>query len=443
MKKRRVFLSLRVLIPFIFAGTALLGFILACQLTYYYLQFGQDLTWPLRFWGLAIFASALGIGYLLTNLLLKPVEQFVDQAKQITSTLYSKEQKEKKQLDSKNEIDQFIHVFDQVSQILSRVEAKSLFPEIIGQSKAIRGVLSQIIKVAPTNSTVLITGESGTGKELVANSIHRHSQRNNRPFIKLNCVAIPKDLLESELFGYEKGAFTGADKPKKGKFELANGGTIFLDEIGDMPLNTQAKLLRVLQEREFERLGGTKTIKVDVRIIAATNKDLPKMIEQGTFRQDLFYRLNVFPIHIPALRERLEDIPLLVENFLNNNFPHLSISDPALQILMAYPWPGNVRELQNTLERAVIMASDKRVIDLDHLPSEISGGLVSPIIIPDSAENISLDDKLAQIEKGLIIEALKQSNGVQKKAAEILGIKVRSLWHRIKKYEIDVKKLKD
>jgi len=442
MKNKGILLSLRIIIPFIFAGMALLGFILAYQLTSYYFRVGQDLTWPIRFWGLAIFGAALGIGYLVTNILLKPVQQFVDQAEQLTSTIIPEEPKEKKQVEPRNELEQFIHVFDKVTQILSRVEAKSLFPEIVGQSKAIRGILSQIIKVAPTNSTVLITGESGTGKELVANSIHRHSKRNNKPFIKLNCVAIPKDLLESELFGYEKGAFTGADSPKKGKFELANGGTIFLDEIGDMPLNTQAKILRVLQEREFERLGGTKTIKVDVRIIAATNKNLARMVEQGTFRQDLFYRLNVFPIHIPALRERSEDIPLLVENFLNNYCPHISITDSALQALMTYPWPGNVRELQNTLERAAIMASDKGIIDTAHLPAEITGGLGSPII-PSSAENISLDEKLAHIEKDLIIEALRQTRGVQKKAAELLGIKARSLWHRIKKYGIDVKKLKD
>jgi len=299
-----------------------------------------------------------------------------------------------------------------------------------------RGIFSQILKVAPTDATVLITGESGTGKELVAQSLYQHSLRKEGPFIKLNCVAIPEGLLESELFGHEKGAFTGATAQKRGKFELAHGGTILLDEIGDMPLATQAKLLRVLQEKEFERVGGTKPIHVDIRIIASTNKNLMKLVQEEKFREDLFYRLNVFALHLPPLRERREDIPALAQGFVETAPKQAEISSAALQLLMGFQWPGNVRELKNVIERAAVMA-EEGMIEPQHLPVQISGGLVGQAM-QEVPEQASLDDRMAEIEKRFIIDALTRADGVQVKAAQILGIKERSLWHRVKKYNIDV-----
>jgi transcriptional regulator with PAS, ATPase and Fis domain len=307
-----------------------------------------------------------------------------------------------------------------------------------------RGLLSLIKKVSPTDSTVLILGESGTGKELVATSIYENSEREDKPFIKLNCAAIPAELLESELFGHEKGAFTGATKLKLGKFDMANSGTIFLDEIGDMSLNLQGKILRVLQEQEFYRVGGSRTIKVDVRIIASTNKNLEKMVREGAFREDLFYRLNVFTLHLPPLRERVEDIPLLVDHFLQNSPQEVTISSMGLQMLMAFSWPGNVRELKNTIESAAVIA-ENGYIEPAHLPAKISGAFFdekhSASFMPP--RNVSLDERLGEIEKSMIIEALKKTGGIQVRATKLLGINQRSLWHRIKKYEIDVKRIKN
>jgi transcriptional regulator with GAF, ATPase, and Fis domain len=306
-----------------------------------------------------------------------------------------------------------------------------------------RAIFTQILKVARTDSTVLISGESGTGKELVASSLYEHSFRRGKPFIKLNCVAIPEGLLESELFGHEKGAFTGATAQKIGKFELANEGTIFLDEIGDMPLATQAKLLRILQEKEFERVGGNQTIRVDVRFIAATNKNLMEMVRQGTFREDLYYRLNVFSVQLPPLRERKEDIPLLASQFLERVGNAVKLSAESLQVLTAYPWPGNVRELQNILERAAVL-TDSGIIAPPHLAVQISGAVPTQMYQgPESTQVKSIDERIDEVEKGLIIEALSRSGGVQVKAAEILGINQRSLWHRIKKLGIDVDSLKN
>jgi transcriptional regulator with PAS, ATPase and Fis domain len=319
---------------------------------------------------------------------------------------------------------------------LTKLDARQLFPEIIGDSRVMRGLLRRIQMVAPTDSTVLILGESGTGKELVASSIHRNSRRSQNPFIKLNCVAIPPDLLESELFGHEKGSFTGATARKPGKFELAHGGTIFLDEIGDMPLGLQAKILRVIQEKEFDRVGGTRTVKVDVRLICATNKNLPQMVAEGTFREDLYYRINVFALQLPALRERKEDIPLLVDDFLARTTPEVSISSPALQMMIGYGWPGNVRELQNTVERAAVLSQGQEIV-VNHLPESITQLFQNAFIENEDEKDLSIDDKLKEIEKGVIIDALKKTNGIQIRAAELMGINQRSLWHRIKKYQID------
>ncbi len=308
---------------------------------------------------------------------------------------------------------------------------------VVGVSEKINTLLEMVKKVAQTDSTVLILGESGTGKSLIAKKIHILSDRKENPFITINCAAIPENLLEAELFGYEKGAFTGAVSRKKGKFELADGGTVFLDEIGDMPLSLQAKLLRVLQDKEVERLGGDKTIKVDVRIIAATNKNLEELVREGKFREDLYYRLNVVPIHLPPLRERKEDIPLLAEHFLekfNRKYSKsVRLSPEAVRALMEYPWHGNVRELENIVERLVIM--NEGVIRDRDLPSHILAYAEVSDISPSN-----LPQELEKTERERIEEALKKTGYVKSRAAKLLGYTLRQLDYRIQKYGIEVKK---
>src|SRR5712672_301937 len=289
------------------------------------------------------------------------------------------------------------------------IDKASMFEEIVGTSPVLKAVLSRISKVAPSDSTVLITGETGTGKELVARAIHRRSDRASRAFVSVNCAAIPRDLIASELFGHEKGAFTGATQQRLGRFELANRGTIFLDEVGELPPETQIALLRVLQEHEFERVGGTRPIRADVRVIAATNRDLQAAISAGSFRSDLFYRLHVFPIEIPPLRERREDIPLLVEYFIDRYArkagEHFkNVEKRILQVLHSYPWPGNIRELQNVIERSVILCeSDIFSVDESWLPL--------PLPATESKRHIELPRRLEAQEKNMIEEALKASRG--------------------------------
>jgi len=315
--------------------------------------------------------------------------------------------------------------------------------KIIGQSQAMKGVIDLVEKVAPLETTVLITGESGTGKELIANTVHYQSKRASGPFIKLNCAAIPENLLESELFGYEKGAFTGAYAQKPGKFELAHHGAIFLDEVGDMSLTTQAKLLRVVEEKRVERLGGRKPILVDVRIIAATNQDLFHMISEKRFRGDLYYRLNVASIHLPPLRERKEDIPLLADHFIRDINIRLGsdlsgLSPEAMEFLLVRSFPGNVRELANVLERAAIQ-SRGNIITLDDLRMT-SRRLPASFPSWVSEKTISLHETLESVEKSLITNALQNNDGVQSKAAEILGVSPKNLWKKIRKHGIEVKK---
>ena len=307
------------------------------------------------------------------------------------------------------------------------------FQDIIGKSPKMQAVFELIRTVAPTKSTILIRGESGTGKEMVARAIHEASLRKDYPFIDLACGALPETLLEAELFGHEKGAFTGANFQKKGKIELADGGTLFLDEIGDISLKSQVDLLRVLQEREFRRLGGTETIKVDVRIIAATNKDLLKLVEAGKFRDDLFYRLNVITITIPPLRERKEDIPLLITHFLEKYNIETGkkiekLSEAALNMLMDYHWPGNVRELENTIEHAVVV-TEANMISPQALPDFFKKKDSSPV---DSSK--SLDE----MEKQHIIQVLKENQGNISRTAEVLGINRVTLYRKIKEYNIQV-----
>ena len=386
-----------------------------------------------------VYTLALVIGcisffatFFVLRLFLKPLMDFVEKTQKMP--ILSAVRKEEPQ-DITKDINKINEVFESVANILSQVEARELFPNVIGSSPVIRNIFTQILKVAPTDSTVLITGESGTGKELIASSIYEHSPRKGRPFIAINCVAIPEGLMESELFGYEKGAFTGANSRKIGKFEMADGGTVFLDEIGDMPLAAQAKLLRALQEKEFERVGGTSPIRVDVRFIAASNKDLLQLIKEGKFREDLYFRLNVFSIMLPPLRERREDIAILSAHFLENSPKPAQLSTAALQVLIGYNWSGNIRELKNTMERASILSEDG-LIDVRHLPENIRQGGGKMVSMPK--DRLPLDEQIYLMEKEMIIGALKETGGVQVKAAGILGINQRSLWHRIKKHEIDV-----
>jgi len=323
------------------------------------------------------------------------------------------------------------------------------FASIVGKNARMQEIYRLIEKVAPTPSSVLITGESGTGKELVARAIHINSPREKAPFISVNCAALPETLLESELFGHERGAFTGATSMRKGRFELADSGTLFLDEIGDLPLALQAKLLRVLQERSFERVGGVKQIKVDVRIITATNRDLKDEVDKGRFREDLYYRFNVLHIHLPPLRERADDIPMLTEHFINKfakllNKPKLRISGDALRYLAGLPWEGNVRELENTIERAAILCSDNVIMPEDVHP-DIPGGDEASNWSPDSdlgqflPANLPLPEVLSGVEEQMVKRALEEANYVQARAAENLGITKSLLQYKMKKYGLQKK----
>jgi len=325
------------------------------------------------------------------------------------------------------------------------LSSQQRFDVLVGKARKMQEVYSLIQQVAPSRSTVLISGESGTGKELAAKAIHNNSPRHDKPFVTVNSGSLPNDLLESNLFGHVKGAFTGAVSPKKGLFEVASGGSIFFDEIGTIHLETQAKLLRVIQEKEFMRLGGVDNIKVDVRIIAATNTDLKQLVDQGGFREDLYYRLNVINIVLPALQERKEDIPLLVNHFLakygeENGRPNLTLEREALQALVEYDWPGNVRELENVIERAVVLADgssiDRRLIP-DHIRATPSFR-VPQVVVPE--EGISFREVITDFEKRLIESSLETSGGVQKKAAQLLGLKPTTLNEMIKRYNIQLER---
>ena len=312
------------------------------------------------------------------------------------------------------------------------------FAQLIGQSEPMQKIFRSVEKVAKTNSVVFVHGESGTGKELVARAIHSHSDRKDEPFIKVNCGAITETLLESELFGHEKGAFTGAIKTKLGRFELAHKGTLFLDEIGDVSAAMQVKLLRALQEQEFERVGGEKTIRVDVRVVSATNKDLEEEVKKGNFREDLFYRLHVVPLKLPPLRERRDDVSLLVQHFIEKLSPKINrdirfVSDNALSRLVAYHWPGNIRELENTIEQSLVFATGNQ-IEVDALPSHLaSESTGDELTVP---KQMSLPDILEDLEKQLILKAFKESKNVKTETARKLGIKTSALYYKLEKYGI-------
>ncbi len=328
--------------------------------------------------------------------------------------------------------------------IILRQKAKAQ-NKITGESPAIRQLQETIERVAPTHATVLVSGENGTGKELVARAIHHLSPRNTRPMVEVNCAAIHEDLIESELFGHERGAFTGANERRRGRFDLANGGTLFLDEIGDMSLKTQAKILRILEEQRFERVGGTKTIQVDVRVIAATNKDLEREINEGWFREDLYYRLNVIPVHVPPLRDRTEDIPLLVEDFLEefareSSIARKRVADDVIPVLQTHPWPGNVRELKNFIERLVIMIPEE-VIELHHLPPSFHQGF-DQTAASNALEQTNFKQAKVQFEKEYLRKKLEEHNWNISQTAGSIGIERSHLHRKLKAYNMEQEKRK-
>jgi DNA-binding NtrC family response regulator len=322
----------------------------------------------------------------------------------------------------------------EASELRHRLKDRYSFDNIIGSSPEMQRVFKTVAQIAPSRATVLVTGESGTGKELVAAAIHHHSPRSTGPFVKLHCAALAESLLESELFGHERGAYTGADRKREGRFELAHGGTLFLDEIGEISHSTQVKLLRVLQEREFERVGGSQTLHVDVRVIAATNRELKDLVLAGKFREDLFYRLNVINLNLPSLRQRTSDIPALAMHFLKryageNGKPVKRISDEALGYIASYTWPGNVRELENVIERAVVLA-DGESIEVSHLPPEVAvitrrGGVPA---IPGAT--------MDELERYAILKTMESVGGSTSRAADILGISVRKIQYKLQEYSV-------
>ena len=342
---------------------------------------------------------------------------------------------------------------EEKTHLQQALTSKHKIDNMVGQSDIMIQTFQTIKRVAASTATVLIRGESGTGKELVAKAIHYNSLRPDGPFIKLNCTAIPDTLLESELFGHVKGSFTGAYTDKKGKFELANHGTIFLDEIGDLPVSTQLKLLRVLQERSFDKLGSTKSISVDVRIVAATNRNLEEAIKKGTFREDLYYRLKVVPINLPPLRSRKEDIPLLIDHFLlkynEENSTQIRISDDAMEYLLNYDWPGNVREVENSIERIVILCEDQtagindlpfEIINANRFINKIEQAVDVEEEIFEEKQELSITKSIEEIETERILEALKKCGWVKSRAARMIGLTTRQLDYRITKYGISIDK---
>ena len=334
------------------------------------------------------------------------------------------------------------HLFEQNRYLREEIDSRYNFGEIVGQSPRIKAVRERVRKVASSSSSVLIYGESGTGKELVARAVHYQSSRSKGPFVKVNCGALPTGLVESELFGHERGAFTSAVRRKKGKFELAEGGTIFLDEIGDVPLETQVRLLRVLQEKQFDRVGGEQPLDVDARVVVATNRPLKRMVEEGTFREDLFYRLEVIPLTLPPLRDRREDIELLVKHFTKKkcgemNIPPKRLTEEALTSLKSYPWPGNVRELENIIERTMVLV-DGEEIGYHDLPLAFDEAVEEGVAAEAAdAGSLLLNEHLDELERDLIARALEEAHHVKTKAASLLGIKTSALYYKLDKYGLD------
>jgi len=423
LKSTKFFIPAEVSIAVILAGMSFLFFFAGLFL-------GKYPLWLKISSGVFVFFIIFILTIILIKIILHPIDKFIKKVSPIIEIEPGKEKEEKSEF-------KYEYFFNRLTRSLTQVEKEELFPNIICKSEIMRQILKQVATIASTDTTVLILGESGTGKELIAENIHTLSKRKNGPLIKVNCAALPKELIESELFGYEKGAFTGATSSKPGKFELAHKGTILLDEIGDLPLELQGKLLRVLEDKQVEKLGGKYPRPVDIRIIAATNKELKNMVQEGKFREDLYYRLSAFPLYLPPLRQRKEDIPLLAEYFLKQNFPQKKLSPKSLQVLNNYSWPGNVRELFNVLEQAALICPQEEILP-EHLNISREQSPEQTSSLPFS----NLDEHLQEIEKQLIVQALKEARGVQREAAKLLGIKERSLWHRVKKYALAPNKFK-
>lgn len=446
MNNRRHHVQFYVLIPVIFAGFTALAVLLSSQLVQYSRRVLGGASWPLVFLGIVLVLASFVCGVAVIWLMLRPVEQFLRKAGNLMPAQVTEGAGAPAAPARYDDLSRVSRMLDRVTEALGNVEARALFPGIVAASPPMRSILALIMKIAASDATVLIIGESGTGKELIARSLHAHSPRADRPFVAINCAGIPEGLLESELFGHEKGSFTGAHAQKAGKFEAAEGGTILLDEIGDMPLSLQAKILRALQEREIERVGGTRSIRINIRVLAATNKDIARMVRDGRFREDLYFRLNVFSLHLPPLRERCEDIPILALHFLRQVKPGATIAPMAMAMLTAHTWPGNIRELKNVVEAAAVLCRDR--IEPRHLglgggtmAGRPGGGAMD--FMPPAAETAAnLDARINALEKGLIVDALIRAGGVQVRAADLLGIKERSLWHRIAKHGIDVAALR-
>ncbi len=405
--------------------------------------------------GCLIFSGSFATGYAVLRFVLKPTEELLDRLNKTISPVENTEADtgRENRLNKHrhrnwfflDELDEYRKVFGKIAVGSDIKKLQDQFPHILFKSREMAYVLEQVLKVAPSPAGVLILGQSGTGKELIADAVHEKSPRKDGPLIKVNCGAISPGLLESELFGHEKGAFTGAVALHKGCFERSDKGSIFLDEVGEMPQEVQVKLLRVLQNGEFFRVGGQKPFKVDVRVIAATNKNLEALVAQGRFREDLFYRLNVFNIILPPLARRENDIELLAGHFAQKKGK--KISDETMGFLKSHDWKGNIRELENKIEQAVICC-DTEVLQTEHFDFQQAAGLTpsSPaqedsVLLPDK-EDFSLNDELGRIEVEFIVQALRKNNGVQARAADMLGIKPRSLWNRIKKYGINAGEFK-
>ncbi len=450
MRNVRIHITPLILVPVTVAGLCVLTSILVFGAIRYAASTQQDPFWIVAFWTLCIAVVAAVVGGILVLVFVVPMRQIADvvdrlepaAVAEVAPSVGAVGSKPRRIFGGRDDPGRFKHAVQRVTELLSHVEVQELFPGIVETSAVMRRVLSLVARIAPSDTSVLIVGESGTGKELIARSIHRHSDRAAAPFVAVNCAGIPEGLLESELFGHEKGAFTGAVGQHLGRFERASGGSIFLDEVGDMPKGLQAKLLRVLQEREIERVGGSGTIPVDVRVIAATHRDLAAMVADGSFREDLYFRINGCTLQVPPLRERAEDISALAEHFLSVQGSSARIGAAAMSALERYGWPGNVRELQNVVETAVVLARGGDV-ELEHLPESLTGdGDVAAAVVASREGEQGLDEVLADLEERLISDALSQTGGVQKRAAELLGIKERSLWHRVSKYGIDVARFK-
>jgi len=442
MRTRRIEISPLLLVPLVLAGLAVLTALPIFTTTRHALERQQDPFWPVACWTLLISSFSFMFGVLVIWMFLQPMRGFADAVEALEEDVDPAAPRLTPGREG-GELRRFKHATDRATELLSQMDVKRLFPGIIEGSASMRRLLSVVARIAPTEATVLITGESGTGKELIARSLHDRSGRAAHPFVAVNCAAISKDLLESELFGHEKGAFTGATARKIGKFERAEGGTVFLDEIGDMPLATQASVLRVLQEREIERVGGNSTIPVNVRFVAATNRDLSQLVAEGALREDLYYRINGCALEVPPLRMRKHDIPALVDYFLKEIDSEATISAEALHVMERHAWPGNIRELRNVVETAAALAGGE--IQPMHFPAGFPehSAVVrhgEPALVSDGE---GLEETLVEIEKGMILRALLEAGGVQKRAAEILKIKERSLWHRVAKYEIDVSAVKE